>query len=100
MDFDSIVSVDDLCIEVGLVCSSQKKALRHYDLGNGQELTVNTARNEWAMKNPDCYGNASRLAEKLGLASDGDCSKAIAEVEKLYAEYENTPATFGYTAVS
>lgn len=100
MEFDSIVPVDDLCMAAGLVCISQKKILRHYDLGNGQELTVNTARNEWAMKNPDCYGCASQLAVKLGLAGDSDCSKAFAEVEKLYAERENTPAAFGYTAVS
>ncbi len=100
MEFDSIVPVDDLCMAVGLVCSSQKKALRHYVLGNGQELTVNTARNEWTMKNPDCYGCASQLAVKLGLAGDSDLSKAFAEVEKLYAERENTPATFGYTAIS
>ena len=49
VEFDSIVSVDDLCMAAGLVCTSQKKALRHYNLGNDQELTVNTARNEWAM---------------------------------------------------
>ena len=100
MEFDSIVPVDDLCMAAGLVCSLQKKALRHYVLGNGQELTVNTARNEWAMKNPDSYGCASQLAVKLGLADNSDCSKAFAEVEKLYAERENTPAAFGYTAVS
>ncbi len=100
MEFDSIVPVDDLCLAAGLVCISQKKNLRHYDLGNGLELTVNTARNEWAMKNPDCYGCASQLAVNLGLAGDSDFPKALAEVEKLYAERENTPATFAYTAVS
>lgn len=100
MEFDSIVPVDDLCMAAGLVCTSQKKALRHYDLGNGQELTVNTARNEWAMKNPDCYGSASQLAVKLGLASDGNLSKTFSLVEQLYVEREKIPATFGYTAVS
>ena len=100
MEFDSIVPVDDLCMAAGLVCSLQKKALRYYVLGNGQELTVNTARNEWAMKNPDSYGCASQLAVKLGLADNSDFSKAFTEIEKLYAERENTSATFGYTAVS
>ncbi len=100
MEFDSIVPIDDLCLAAGLVCISQKKNLRHYDLGNGLELTVNTARNEWAMKNPDCYGSASQLAAKLGLADNSDFSKAFTEIEKLYAERENTSATFGYTAVS
>ena len=100
MEFDSIVPVDDLCMTVGLVCSSQKKALRHYDFGDGRELTVNTARNEWAMKNPDCYGSASQLAERLGLANNGDFSKAFALVEQLYAEREKIPAIFSYTAIS
>ena len=100
MEFDSIVPVDDLCMAAGLVCISQRKNLRHYDLGNGKELTVNNARNEWAMKNPDCYGSASQLAVKLGLADNSDFSKAFAGFEKLYAERENTPAAFGYTAVS
>ncbi len=100
MEFDSIVPVDDLCMAAGLVCISQKRSLRHYDLGNGQEVTVNTARNEWAIKNPDCHGCASQLAERLGIAGDGDFSKAFAEVEKLYAEREKITATFGYTAVS
>lgn len=100
MDFDSIVPVDDLCIAAGLVCTSQKGSLRHYDLGDDRELTVNTARNEWAMKNPDCYGNASQLAAKLGLTSGADCSKAFALVESLYAERDKIPATFGYAAFS
>ena len=100
MEFDSIVPVDDLCMAAGLVCTSQKKNLRHYELGNGQELTVNTSRNEWAMKNPDCYGNASQLVGKLGLESDGNLSKAFDMVEQLYAERENIPATFGYSAIS
>lgn len=81
MEFDSIVPVDDLCMATGLICTLQKGVLRHYELADGRELTVNIARNEWAMKNPDCYGDASRLAEKLGLASNGDCSKAFALVE-------------------
>lgn len=100
MEFDSIIPVDDLCMAAGFVCTSQKKALRHYELSNGQELTVNTARNEWAMKNPDCYGSASQLTEKLELAVNDDCSKAFALVEQLYSEREKIPATFGYTAVS
>lgn len=100
MEFDSIVQVDDLCLAARLVCISQRKNLRHYDLGNGLELTVNTPRNEWAMKNPDCYSCASQLTVKLGLADNSDFSKASAEVEKLYAERESTPATFSYTAVS
>lgn len=99
-DFDSIVPVDDLCMAAGLVCISQKRSLRHYNLGNGQEMTVNTARNEWAMKNPDYYGNASQLAEKLGFASNGDFSNVFAMVEQLYAERENIPETFGYIAIS
>lgn len=100
MEFDSIVPVDDLCMAAGLICTSQKGVLRHYEFADGRVLTVNIARNEWAMKNPDCYGNASRLAEKLGLASDGDCSKAFSLVEQLYAERENIPATFAYTPIS
>ena len=100
MEFDSIVPVDDLCMAAGLIRTSQKGVLRHYEFADGRELTVNIARNEWAMKNPDCYGNASRLAEKLGLASDGDCSKAFSLVEQLYAERENIPATFAYTPIS
>lgn len=99
-EFDSIVPVDDLCMAAGLVCTSQKRSLRHYDLGDDRELTVNTARNEWAMKNPDCFGSASQLAAKLSLASDGDCSKAFALVESLYAERERIPATFGFAAFS
>ncbi len=100
MELDSIVPVNDLCMAAGLVCISQKRSLRHYDLGNGQEVTVNTARNEWAMKNPDCYGNASQLAEKLGFASNGDFSNVFAMVEQLYTDRENIPETFGYIAIS
>lgn len=99
-EFDSIVPIDDLCMAAGLVCTSQRRSLRHYDLGNGQEVTVNTARNEWAMKNPDYYGNASQLAEKLGFASIGDFSDVFAMVEQLYTERENIPASFGYIAIS
>lgn len=52
------------------------------------------------MKNPDCYGSVSQLAERLGLANNGDCSKAFALVERLYAEREKIPAIFSYTAIS
>ncbi len=98
--FDSVVPVDDLCMAAGLVCTSQKRSLRHYELGDGRELTVNIARNEWAMKNPNCYGSASMLAEKLGLAEGGDCAPAFSLVEKLYADREKIPANFGYSAFS
>lgn len=60
MEFDSIVPVDDLCMAAGLVCISQRKNLRHYDLGNGKELTVNNARNEWVMKKLTCATKPSR----------------------------------------
>ena len=103
MEFNSIVPVDDLCMAIGLVCSSQRRVLRHYVLPDGRELTVNSARNEWAMKNPDCYGNASQLAQKLGLTTltEGDnFGKAFSLVEKLYAYREKIPATFSYSPVS
>lgn len=100
MEFDSIVPVDDLCIAAGLICVSQKRALRHYVFSDGRELTVNTARNEWAMKNPDEFGSASSLAEKLGLVDNGSLSKAMELVDALYTERYCIPATFGYTAIS
>lgn len=100
MEFDSIVPVDDLCMAIGLVCNSQRRALRHYALTDGRELTVNTARNEWAMKNPDEFGSASSLALKLGLVENGAFSKAMEVVDSLYTEREKIPATFGYTAFS
>ncbi len=46
MEFDSIVPVDDLCMAAGLICTSQKGVLRHYEFADGRELTVNIARNE------------------------------------------------------
>ena len=60
-----------------IICTSQKGVLRHYELADGRELTVNIARNEWAMKNPDCYGNASRLS--LAVEDDvvASCHKRI-----------------------
>ncbi len=100
MEFDSIVPVDDLCMAAGLVCTSQKRSLRHYGLGDDRELTVNTARNEWAMKNPDCYGSASTLAGKLGLVENCDCSKAFALVEQQYVGREKIPAIFPFTTFS
>lgn len=100
MEFDSIVPVDDLCMATGLICLSLKRALRHYAFSDGRELTVNTVRNEWAMKNPDEFGSASSLAEKLGLVENGSFSKAIEVVEALYSERDSIPATFGYTALS
>lgn len=103
MEFDSIIPVDDLCMAAGLICVSQKRALRHYSLDDGRELTVNTARNEWAMKNPDCYGSASQLVKKLGLTrlTEGDnFGIAFSLVEKLYTERDSIPATFGYTPLS
>ena len=100
MEFDSIVPVDDFCMAAGLICVSQKRALRHYAFGDSRELTVNTARNEWAMKNPDEFGSASSLAEKIGLAKNGSLSKAMEVVEALYSERDSIPATFGYTALS
>lgn len=100
MEFDSIVPVDDLCMAIGLVCNSQRRALRHYALTDGRELTVNTARNEWAMKNPDEFDSASTLAVKLGLVENGSFSKTMEVMESLYTEREKIPATFGYTAFS
>ncbi len=103
MGFDSIVPVDDLCMAAGFVCNSHRRALRHYALPDGRELTVNTARNEWAMKNPDCYGSASQLVKKLGLTrlTEGDnFGIAFSLVEKLYTERDSIPATFGYTTLS
>ena len=100
VEFDSIVPVDDLCMATGLICLSQKRALRHYAFSDGRELTVNTARNEWAMKNPDEFGSASSLAEKLGIVENGSFSKAMEVVEALYSERDSIPATFGYTALS
>ena len=100
MEFDSIVPVDDLCMATGLICLSQKRALRHYAFSDGRKLTVNTARNEWAMKNPDVFGSASSLAEKLGLVEHGSFSKVMEGVEALYSERDSIPATFGYTALS
>lgn len=100
VEFDSIVPVDDLCMATGLICLSQKRALRHYAFSVGRELTVNTARNEWAIKNPDEFGSASSLAEKLGHVENGSFSKAMEVVEALYSERDSIPATFGYTALS
>ena len=100
VEFDSIIPVDDLCMATGLICLSQKRALRHYAFSNGRELTVNTARNEWAIKNPDEFGSASSLAEKLGHVENGSFSKAMEVVEALYSERDSIPATFGYTALS
>ena len=100
MEFDTIVPVDDLCMATGLICLSQKRALRHYAFSDGRELTVNSARNEWTMKNPDEFGSASSLAEKLGLVENGSFSKAMEVVEALYSERDSIPATFGYTALS
>lgn len=76
IEFDSIVPIDDLCLAAGLICTSQRRALRHYLLSDGRELTVNSARNEWAMKNPDEF-TASSLADKLGLVKNNDFSKAM-----------------------
>ncbi|MDE7420678.1 MAG: hypothetical protein K2N35_10760 [Muribaculaceae bacterium] len=84
----------------GLICLSQKRALRHYAFSDGRELTVNTARNEWAMKNPDEFGSASSLAEKLVLVDNGSLSKAIELVDALYTERYSIPATFGYMPIS
>ena len=100
VEFDSIVLVDDLCMATGLICLSQKRALRHFAFSDGRELTVNTARNEWAMKNPNEFGSASSLAEKLGLVENGSFSKAMEVVEALYTERDSIPATFGYTTLS
>ena len=85
VEFDTIVSVDDLCMATGLICLSQKRALRHYACSDDRELTVNTARNEWAIKNPDEFGSASSLAEKLGIVESGSFSKAMVVVEALYS---------------
>lgn len=100
VEFDSIVPVDDLCMATGLICLSQKRALRHYAFSDGRELTVNTARNEWTIKNPDEFGSASSLAEKLGHVENGSFSKAMEIVEALYSERDSIPATFGYTTLS
>lgn len=100
MDFDSIIPADDVCMAIGLVCQSQRRTLRHYLLPDGAELTVNTARNEWAGKNPDSFGSASDLARKLGIAHGDDFSKAMQMVEKLYLERENMPSQFPYSPIS
>lgn len=99
-EFDSIVPVDDLCIAVGLVCTSQRRALRHYALPGSRELTVNTARNEWAMKNPDCYGTASQLAEQFGLAENGDFFATIQLMDILYLRRTDAPSMYPTAALS
>jgi len=100
IEFDSIIPVDDVCMTIGLVCQSQRHALRHYLLPDGSELTVNTARNEWAIKNPDSFGSASDLALKLGIADGEDFSKAMQLVENLYLERDNMPSQFPYSPIS
>lgn len=100
MEFDSIIPADDVCMAIGLVCQSQRRALRHYLLPDGGELTVNTARNEWAIKNPDSFGSASDLARKFGIAYGEDFSKAMKMVEQLYQERENMSSQFPYSPIS
>lgn len=100
MEFDSIIPVDDVCMAIGLVCRSQRRALRHYLLPDGGELTVNSARNEWTIKNPDSFGTASDLARKSDIADDDDLSKAMKMVEQLYQERENMPSQFPYSPIS
>ena len=100
MEFDSITPVDDVCMAIGLVCQSQRRSLRHYLLPDGGELTVNTARNEWAIKNPDSFGSASDLARKYDIADGDDFSRAMQMVEKLYLERENLPSQFPYSPIS
>ncbi len=100
MEFDSIIPADDVCMAIGLVCQSQRRALRHYPLPDGGELTVNTARNEWAVKNPDSFGSASDLARKLDIAHGDDFSKVMQMVEKLYLQRENMPSQFPYSPIS
>lgn len=77
MEFDSIIPADDVCMAIGLVCQSQRRALRHYQLPDGGELTVNTARNEWAVKNPDSFGSASDMVRKFDIADGDDFSKTM-----------------------
>lgn len=100
MAFDSIIPADDVCMAIGLVCLSQRRSLRHYLLPDGGELTVNTARNEWAIKNLDSFGSASDLARKLCIANGDDFSRAMQMVEKLYLERENLPSQFPYSPIS
>ena len=100
MDFDSIIPADDVCMSIGLVCQSQSRSLRHYLLPDGGELTVNTARNEWAVKNPDSFGSASDLVRKFDIADGDDFSKTMQMVEKLYLERENLTSQFPYSPIS
>lgn len=100
MEFDSIVPVDDLCMALGLVCQSQKRCLRHYQLLDGTNLTVNTAHNEWAVNNPHDFGAASDLARKIGLVETNDFSNAMRLVETLYDERENMRYIFPKAVVS
>lgn len=100
MEFDSIIPTDDICMAIGFVCQSQRRALRHYLLPDGGELTVNTARNEWAIKNPDSFGSASDLARKFDIADGDDFSRSMQMVEKLYLERENLPSQFPYSPIS
>lgn len=100
MEFDSIIPADDVCMAIGLVCQSQRRALRHYLLPDGGELTVNTTRNEWAIKNPDSFGSASDLARKFDIADGDDFSRAMQMVEKLFSERENLPSQFPYSPIS
>ncbi len=100
MEFDSIIPADDVCMAIDLVCLSQRRSLRYYLLPGDSELTVNTARNEWAIKNPDSFGSASDLARKFDIADGDDFSKAMQMVEKLYLERENMPSQFPYSPIS
>lgn len=98
-EFDSIVPVDDLCMAVGMNCTSQLKALRHYQYGQ-LEYTVNTARNEWRCPETQHYGIASDLAIALGISGCEDLSPAMEHVAKLYSERERLKATYQETVFS
>lgn len=100
MEFDSIIPVNDVCMSAGLVCVSQRRSLRHYMLVDGAELTVNTARNEWAVNNTNEYGTASTLAIRLGIAVGDDFSKAFEQVENLYLNRERIPLSFPFAQFS
>lgn len=98
--FNSIIPINDLCLAAGMICTSQKLALRHYETTEEEKLTVNIDRNEWEMREQGIYGNASDLADLLSLSSEQNYSEAFDLVGSFYKDIKNLPSSFPFVPFS
>lgn len=99
-EFDATVSVNDLCMAFGLIFTYQKKSLKHFIIPTGDEMVVNTLRNELRIPAQNETDTSSGLAKAMRLVDGDDFSPALELIDNFYKSIESNPVSFPYSVIS